>query len=301
MVVVLAIVIVAILSNMANQVEYTALFTGLTEEEAGTVITALQERGVEVKAAPNGTLMVPAEQAQELRYALTSEGIPSTDALDYNLYSENASSFGATDQDKAFYEQAQLQYNISQTINRMDKVKTSTVLLALAEESPYVLSGQEPKVSTASILITLKDPNVPLTQTEVDSIRDITSKAVPSLAKDNIAIADQNMRSYGTGDVQTGSSAVESQFLLQQQVSETLGNQIVSLLTPVFGSENISARVNVILNFDQTTTNSLTLTPPTNDAENMGIITSMRQTWSVCRASMKLRRASPEWIPTAGH
>ena len=80
----------------------------------------------------------------------------------------------------------------------MDKVKTSTVLLAIAEQSPYVLSGEEPQVSSASILITLRDPNVPLSQTEVNSIRDITSKAVPSLSADEIAIVDQNMRSYGS-------------------------------------------------------------------------------------------------------
>lgn len=296
----MTIVLIAVLVNNSNQVEYATLFTGLTEEEAGTVMEALQEQGVEVVAAPDGTLMVPRDQVQELRYSLTASGIPGTDALDYSLYSENASSFGATDQDKAFYEQAQLQFNISQTINRMDKVKTSTVLLAIAEQSPYVLSGQEPEVSSASILITLRDPNVPLTQAEVNSIRDITSKAVPSLAADEIAIVDQNMRSYGTQEEENVSNAVQMQFELQQHVAQTLQEQIITLLTPVFGPDNISANVNVVLDFDSTTTNSLTLSPPTNDAENMGIITSMRQTAERLQGVDEVAEGEPGMDPNGG-
>lgn len=299
-VVALTIVILVILSQMANQVEYTTLFTGLSEEEAGTVMTALEEQGVDVVAGPDGTLMVPKDQAQQLRYSLSAAGIPGTDALDYSLYSENASSFGATDQDKDFYEQAQLQYNISQTINRMDKVQSSTVLLAIAEQSPYVLSGEEPAVSSASILITLRNADVPLTQAEVNSIRDITAKAVPSLTADEIAIVDQNMRSYGTESEEDASSSIEAQFQLQQQVAEKLQQQIITLLTPVFGPDNISANVNVILDFDKTTTNSLTLSPPTNDAENMGIVTSMRQTAERLQGVDQVAEGEPGLDPNGG-
>lgn len=298
-VVALTVVLLVVFANMAGQVEYTSLFTGLTDEEAGQVLAALEEQGVPVKTGPNGTLLVPADQAQELRYRLTTEGLPGTDDLDFTLYSENASSFGATDQDKTFYEQAQLQRNLALTINRMDKIKSSTVLLALAEDSPYVLTGDQPADSTASILVTLKDPSEPLTESDVAAIRSMVSKAVPSLAADNISIVDQNMRSYGV-DGENGTTTLEEQFNLQREVSKTLEQQVITLLTPVFGPENISASVNVILDFDKTTTNTLTLSPPTNQAENMGIITSMRLTAERLQGANSVAEGEPGMDPNGG-
>nr|WP_268873170.1 flagellar basal-body MS-ring/collar protein FliF [Christensenella intestinihominis] len=278
-VVILTIIALSVVLNMANQVEYAALFSGLSDEEAGNIITALNEEGVEVKSAPNGTLLVPKDKVDELRYTLQSEGLPGSDNFDYTLYSENAGSFGATDKDKAYYEQAQLQQNIAQTINKLGKIKNSTVLLALAKDSPYVLSGDDEKVSSASVMVTLKSSGDQLSQSDVDAIRAIVSKAVPALTEDNISIVDQNMHLYGTASEGSGGTTqVDAQIQLQKKVSSELEQQVLNLLSPVFGPENLTASVNVILDFDKNTTNSLTLSPPTNDAENMGIITSMKQT-----------------------
>jgi len=46
----------------------------------------------------------------------------------------------------------------------------------------------------------------------------------------------------------------------------------------VFGAEKLSASVNVALNFDKSTTNSITLAPPVDNGDNTGIIVSMKQT-----------------------
>ena len=127
-------------------------------------------------------------------------------------------------------------------------------------------------------MVVLKSSSDMLSQSDVDAIRAVVTKAVPSLTEENISVVDQNMHSYGSASASSGVNQVDTQVNLQQKVASDLEQQIVNLLSPVFGPENLSASVNVTLNFDKTTTNSLTLTPPTNDAENMGIITSMKQT-----------------------
>ena len=160
----------------------------------------------------------------------------------------------------------------------MDKIKSSTVLLSLADKSGFVLSDDSNPNSTAAVMVVLKSSSDMLSQSDVDAIRAIVTKSVPSLTEENISVVDQNMHSYGSGSASSGVNQVDTQVNLQQKVASDLEQQIVNLLSPVFGPENLSASVNVTLNFDKTTTNSLTLTPPTNDAENMGIITSMKQT-----------------------
>ena len=277
-VIALSIVALCVVVTMANQVEYETLFTGLNDEEAGTVVTELETMGIDVKSLPGGTLMVPKGQRDELKYKLQAQGIPAGDTLDYDLYSTNAGAFGSTDKDKAYYEQAQLQQNLSLIINQMDKIKSSTVLLSLADKSGFVLSDDSNPNSTAAVMVVLKSSSDMLSQSDVDAIRAIVTKSVPSLTEENISVVDQNMHSYGSGSASSGVNQVDTQVNLQQKVASDLEQQIVNLLSPVFGPENLSASVNVTLNFDKTTTNSLTLTPPTNDAENMGIITSMKQT-----------------------
>lgn len=217
-VIILTIVALSVVLNMANQVEYGTLFNGLTDEQAGAVQTALKEKGVDVRSAAGGTLLVPKDQVESLKYQLRSEGLPGGEDLDYTLYSENAGAFGATDKDKAYYEQAQLQQNIAQIINKMDKIKNSTVLLVLAEDSTYVLSGKDNQISSASVMVTLKSADEQLSQSDVNAIRAIVSKAVPSLTEDNIAIVDQNMRTYGGGSSdEAGTSKVDSQIQLQKK------------------------------------------------------------------------------------
>lgn len=299
--IILTIVALSVVLNMANQVEYATLFSGLTDEQAGAVQTALEEKGVDVRSISGGTLLVPKDQRDSLKYQLRSEGLPGGDDLDHTLYSENAGTFGATDKDKAYYEQAQLQQNIAQTINKMDKIKNSTVLLALAQDSAYVLSNKENEVSSASVMVTLKSGDEQLSQGDVNAIRAIVSKAVPSLAEDNIAIVDQNMRTYeGGSSDESGTSKVDSQIQLQKKVSSDLEQQMLNLLAPVFGPENLSASVNVVLDFDKATTNSLTLSPPTNDAENMGIITSMKQTTERLQNAGTAAEGAPGVDPNGG-
>ncbi len=279
----MTIVALSFVANMANQVEYSTLFVGLSDEEAGNVITALEEQGVDVQSAPNGTLLVPKNQAEELRYTLYAQGLPSTETLDYGLYSDNATSFGATDQDKAFYEQAALQQNIAAMINGMEKISHSTVLLSLADTSAFVLSDSANTTSSATVMVELQPGISELSDADTEAIRAIVLGAVPMIGNENIMIVDQYMRNYGYSDASgdgltSGTTAVEMQIELQKKVAEQLNLQISNLLSPVFGATNFESSVNVILDFDEKSTNSLTLTPPTTDAENMGIITSMKQT-----------------------
>jgi flagellar M-ring protein FliF len=274
-VIALTIVAIAVVATMANQVEYAVLYSNLSEADAGVVYEELESQGVDVKARANGTIMVPKDQVNQLRYTLTAEGIPSTAAgIDYSIY-ESASSFGSTDADKAMYSKIQLEQNLSSSINQMSKIKNSVVLLNVAEQSAFVLSDKNGSQSSASVMVTVQ-PGATLTSSDADAIRSLVATSVPYLPQENITIVDSTMQMYGSGTAEGGTGTVNTQIDLQNRVSEELRQQIINLLSPVFGPEKLSASVNVILNFDKAYTESITLSPPTEDAENMGIIVSMK-------------------------
>lgn len=276
-VVVGSIIALSIVTSLANQVNYAVLFSGMTSGDAGDVYNKLQEMGVDVKAEGDGTIMVPREEVNQLRYQLNSEGYPKS-GLNFDFYTSNATSFGLTDQDKRLYLQFQLEQNISQTINQMDKIKSSTVMITLPQTSSYVLSSQNGSKATASVVLEMKDGKS-LSSNDAATIRAVVSKSVQNLAPEDITIADSKMNIYNVSDVGgEGGGSVNEQLDLQAQVAEKLRQQILNLLTPVFGAEKLSASVNVILNFDKSTTNSITLSPPVDNGDNTGIIVSMKTT-----------------------
>src|SRR5438552_2754357 len=62
----------------AMQTEYRVLFSGLGPEDAGAVTTKLQSQGVSYRlSGGGGTILVPADQVQQLRLDLALEGLPS--------------------------------------------------------------------------------------------------------------------------------------------------------------------------------------------------------------------------------
>ncbi len=276
LVVALTIVALAVVGTMAGQVEYASLYSGLTAAEAGQVQAQLKEDGVDFVVGTDGSIMVPAADAARIRNELSNSGIPAS-GPNYDFYSSKAGSFGATDKDKELYAKFQLEQNISGMINQMDKIKSSTVILTLGESSKFVLSKDGNTQSTASVMLVVKDGQT-LSESDVNAIRAIVTTAVPSLQEDNITIADSNMNSYGTNGSSGGTSLVDTQLALQKKVGTDLEQQMIKLLAPVFGQEKLSASVSVTLDFDKETTNTLTLSPPVNDAGNIGIVTSMKQT-----------------------
>lgn len=272
-----AIVGLSVVASFANQVTYAVLFSGMNSNDAGDVYNKLQEMGVPAKAEGNGTIEVPKDQVNQLTYQLNSEGYPKS-GLNFDFYTQNATSFGMTDQDKRLYLQFQLEQNISQTINQMDKIKSSTVMITLPQQSSYVLSSQNQSKATASVVLELKDGQT-LSANDAATIRAVVSKSVENLAPEDITIADSQMNTYSINDLGGNSSgSVSEQLELQAQVADKLHKQILDLLTPVFGAEKLSASVNVLLNFDKNTTNSITLAPPVDNGDNTGLIVSMKQT-----------------------
>ncbi len=276
LVIVITIIVLSVVVSLSNQTEYAVLFSDMEAGEAGEVYSVLEEMDVPVKAGSNGSIMVPSDQVDELRYKLNAQGYPKS-GLNYDIYTENATSFGLTDADKQLYLQFQLEQNISQTINRMDKIKSSTVMITLPEDSAFVLSDSNEKAATASVVLELRD-GATLTASDADTIRAVVSKSVSSLPPENITIADSKMNIYSTGSMDGGGSgAVGEQIDLQNKVAEQLKTQIINLLSPVFGADRLSASVNVILDFDKSVTSSITLSPPVENDENMGIIVSMQE------------------------
>jgi flagellar M-ring protein FliF len=270
---VLAVLMIAIIVAAVvflNQKTYAVLYSGMEAADAGEVLTMLSEMGVDAKTKGDDTILVADDEVDKVRLELAAKGYPSS-GVNYDIYS-SASGLGTTDSEKEKYYQFQLQANLENTIEQMDQVEDATVYIDLGEDSSFVLSDNE-KPATASVMLTLRNGET-LNSQQVRAITELVSKSVSGLDADNIRIVDSQMTLYTSGEegeVQTA----DSQLALQNSVQEQLREQIINLLSPVFGEDNVLAQVSVTLNFDSTKKESVEYSLPADSPD--GIVVSMQE------------------------
>jgi flagellar M-ring protein FliF len=278
-----AVIIIGIVGAvLLNQVKYTVLYSGLDAAEAGTIKTLLDERGIKSQIQGTSTILVPEDQADELRIDLASEGYPST-GLNYELFS-GASALGATDLERRTYLQYQLQENMRATITRMEKVQDCVVIVNLGSDSSYVVAENTTEASVA-VMLNLKNGQT-LSPAEAKTIGEFVKKCVPDLKEENISIVDSKMNYYDiSGEEGAESSPVytASQMQLTEQMKETLTEQALRVLEPAVGNGNVAVSVNLSLDFDKQTVSKVEFKPPV-EGEAEGLARSYEELYDAVGA-----------------
>lgn len=262
---------------LLNRVKYTVLYSGLDASEAGTIMTLLKEKGVAAKPQGTSAILVPEDVADELRIELASQGYPDT-GLNYEIFS-GSSALGSTDLERQTYLQYQLQENMRATINRMDKVEDSIVIVNLAKSSSFVLSDNTTDASVAVMLDLMSGQE--LTNAEAKTIGEFVVKCVPDLKLENVSIVDAQMNYYDvlSVDEEGAEEYSASQQQLTEDMKDVLSEQVLRILEPAMGAGNVAVSVNLSLDFDKETVSSVEFAPPV-EGETEGLVRSYEELYN---------------------
>lgn len=265
---VLIVVVSIILVLLLNTTQYAVLYSHLSAADAGEIMQKLEEMKVDAKPRGSDTILVPADQVDRLRMELAVAGYPKNNvSLDIL---QMGSGFGMTEEDKAIYRRYQLQQDLQHCIETFEGVKAASVSLYIPEESDFLIEDQA-KPATAAVLLSL-EPGVSLSSANVKAISELVQKSVPHLTAEGVTIIDNNMNVLNN-PVESSELVIQDQFRLEESLSNRLKQQILSMLQPVFGIDRVLAEVNVSLNFDEKTTDSVRFEPVSYDGT--GIISSI--------------------------
>ncbi len=249
-------VVAIVMTMLLNTTNYAVLFTNLSPSDAGEIMQQLKDSGVEAKAQGEDTILVPSDLVDSLRMDLAASGFPKN-STNLNIL-EQSTGFGVTDADKQIYRRYQLQQDLEGAIKSFDCILDAKVSLNIPETSSFVIEDQRTP-ATAAVLLTMR-VGTSLTTGNVAAITALVEKSVPGLTTANISIMDSNMNVLSVSDP-SGEVGAGDQLTIQQQIGEKLKKQVLSLLQPVFGTDNVLAEVSVTLNFDDTTKESITFQP----------------------------------------
>ena len=116
--------------------------------------------------------------------------------------------------------------------------------------------------ASAAVMLEL-EPNAKLSSDEARSIGELLTKSVPKLTLENVSITDSTMKSYSlTGDDTTTGAASQEQQDMTEQMKNVLSEQVMRVLKPAIGDGNIAVSVNLNLDFDKNTVESVAFAPP---------------------------------------
>jgi len=243
--------------------EYKVLFSNLSEKDAGTITTTLQQMNAPYKTEAGGTLLVPADQVYDLRFKLAAQGLPKGGAVGFELM--DSPTLGMTQFQEQIAFQRGMEGELARTVQALSPVESARVHLAIPKPSVFIRDKQQP---SASVLVNLH-PGRTLDPGQVQSIVHLVSSSVPELSPNNVTVVDQ------AGNLLTNKSDSASALGLNsnqldyvRMVERNYAQSIEAIVSPIVGDGNVKAEVRADLDFSVSEATSETFRPnPTPDAQ----------------------------------
>ena len=224
--------------------EMTTLYSSVSETEKSKIIDSLQNMGIEIQLDPaTGELMVPTNVYHQARISLAAQGLPEYSGGGFGSL-ENMPLGVSRSVEGLKLRQAQ-EAELGKSITEISSIQSARVHLALPEKSVFVRDQTPP---TASVFVSLKNGRK-IDQTQVLAITNLVSSSVPAMSPSNVSIIDQfgNLLSNSPDD--PDQALADSQLEYRMRLENIYRNRIKSLVTPIVGSGNINAQVNIEIDF----------------------------------------------------
>jgi flagellar M-ring protein FliF len=244
----LVLVALVALITWAGRPQYVAIFTKLSDSDAGAIMTKLKDLKADYKLGDNGsTIMVPQQSAADIRLQLANAGLPQESKFSFD--SLNTMHLGETDSDRKLRYSLGLQNELENTLKTLNGVQDARVQLVMPEPTLFI---DNQKAATAAITLKLA-PGTKLGDDQVRAIANLIAGSVEGLKPTDVTIVDTggNVLSDVLGKSDDPKRLTVTQYQLQQTVEEDIRKSVQSMLDRVLGSNETIVRINAVLDFDQ--------------------------------------------------
>ncbi len=220
-----------------NRAPMTLLYGELDAQEAGQVVSALEQMGARTKVSSDGGVYVRADEAARLRMALAEQGLPRAGGLGYELFDEQRA-LGLTSFMQRINRTRALEGELSRSILALEGVEAARVHLVLPERDAFT---RTPAAPTASIVVRTRNAGG-LSGDHAAAIRHLVAAGVPRLEPGAVTVLDaahgvvSAPRDGAAGGLAAAGDA-------RRQVEADLRAAVERMLTPVLGAGNIRVEI----------------------------------------------------------
>ena len=242
------------LSIMFNNPNYVVVFSNLDAKSAGQITQKLSQSKIPYEL--QGTsILVPAAQADQVRVDMAMAGLPATGNIDYTSIFSSGNLLGMSSQQLTLEELSVLQQRIAQSIDTINGINNSIVTIVPQQQQSFLLNTSA-GAAKATVALSLA-PSVLLSPQQVFGIQELVANSVQGLTAANVAVVDQNgndLSANGGNSATTGgTSAVNQDLAMQQQLEQSIQSQLQASLSQMVGSGNVQVIVHAAVTFNQVT------------------------------------------------
>ena len=229
----------AILLRDLSKERYGVLYTGLNPEDAGKILSVLQEEHIPYRVEGNGSIiLVPKKKIYEVRLKLASKGLPNARSVGFEIFDEPK--MGATHfQENINYLRA-IEGELARTIQRIDAVKEAKVNIAMPQDSIFAREEDETK---ASVVVSLW-PGRDLSKEQVKAIVFLVSHAVPKLKPKNVTVVDNRGRVL-SDLIEEKDEEAKDIVDIKRKLKREIEKSVESMLARALGPQKVVVRANV--------------------------------------------------------
>lgn len=240
-----AIAIVAAVLLWSQTPQYRVLFSNLSEQDGGRIISELESRAIPYEFSQGGrTLLVPEDQVYRLRLQLAEQGLPSGGNAGFEIMDRQA--FGISQFAERVNFQRSLQGELASSIESLGPVTRARVHLSMAKPSVFI---REREPAKASVVLTLAPGRV-LGEGQAAAIVHLVSSSVPDLSAENVTLVDQTGRLLSRPGADEN-SLDGTQLDYVHSIESSYQQRIERILEPLLGSQNVRAQVTAQVDFDR--------------------------------------------------
>ena len=222
----------------------TTLYSSVSDADKSKIYEALKNMGMSVELDPaTGEVLIPTNDYHQARISLAAQGLPEYAS---NGFEEIDNLPLGVSRSVETMKLKKLQENeLSRSIAEISSIHAARVHLALPEKSVFIRNQTSP---TASVFVTLKNGRQ-LDQTQVRAITNLVASSIPGMSQDGVSIIDQSGRLLSYSPDNPNEVRADSQLAYRMRLESIYRSRIQSLVAPIVGAANVTAQVNLEIDF----------------------------------------------------
>ena len=233
-----------IIYMLLQQPSLTPLYASLPEAEKARVLEALKNAGYDVSIDPStGDVLVPTGDYHKSRMTLAAQGLPASVPDGYSAIGDIP--IGSSRSVENIRLKQSQEIELARSVGEIQGVIAARVHLAIPEKSVFARTSMAP---TASVFVQLNEGRT-LSKQQVNAIIHLVSSSVPSLAKSDVTVVDQYGGLLSNPNDDPASALSDAQLEHRIKVEAIYRSRIISLVSPLVGAGNVTAQVNLDIDF----------------------------------------------------
>jgi len=222
----------------SSEKPYRAVYAGMAEKDAATVVEMLQKEHIPYRLEGGGTVMVPENQVYQVRMKLAGQGLNPSGTTGFEIF-DQSNEFGLSDFTRKINLQRAMQGELARTIEVMPQVSAARVHLVMPKESAF---AERDRKATASVMLQLSGAQH-LPKNTILAIQSLVAASVPEMNIADVTVVDASGTLLSSSEKETPSSEGQTLQEYQSKLEQGLEQRLTGMLEQIVGEGQSVVRV----------------------------------------------------------